>query len=378
MMKKILKIMLPVLILQIIIAVPLFASEFVNIPDAALLKRINLELRRSDKPLTKVTKSDMEKLVSIDIANLPGEPLVKSLEGLQYAINLETINCSDSHAISDLTPISRLPKLKGFDLDSNIKSPLKDLSPLLNLPSLNEFDYMDISNSMVTDISIISKMPSLEVLHISSCQIKDFTPIKNSKSITELWADNCNIKDVTPFVDITFLSLKNNNISDITPFINHNEQKQYGYGYINLSNNNISEQQFKYFPKTTMESIINNQRTSNILASELDVNGTKKVLPTIIVSNTTLIPIRQLCDMLEVNTSWNKEKQQIIIKDNNSNEVILKVNSKNISINGQNKTINIAPKVLDGITYLPARVIAESLGYNVKYDSIKDIIYINK
>ena len=81
-------------------------SQVVQIPDEYLRKAIQKELKLSGQ----ITVGDMRKLVSLNLSQ------VESLEGLQYAINLKSLDIQYNE-IRDLSPLKNLRKLT--DLKAN-------------------------------------------------------------------------------------------------------------------------------------------------------------------------------------------------------------------------------------------------------------------
>lgn len=90
-----------------------------------------------------------------DIENLTGDlncsnRNITSLEGLQYATNLITVNFN-SNKVSDVTPLSNLTNLFEVRLSDNN---ISDVTPLSNVVA--DFFYLDISDNKVFDISSLS------------------------------------------------------------------------------------------------------------------------------------------------------------------------------------------------------------------------------
>lgn len=64
-------------------------------------------------------------------------------------------------------------------------------------------------------------------------------------------------------------------------------------------------------------------------------------------------------------------------RNKGSKKVILKVDSKNATVNGEGKTLDVPATVADGRTMLPARFISESLGCQVLWNSETDTVQIS-
>lgn len=57
----------------------------------------------------------------------------------------------------------------------------------------------------------------------------------------------------------------------------------------------------------------------------------------------------------------------VISKDTNS--VTMTIGSKTVTYNGETETVPAAPKVIKGVTYVPAQVLARGLGASLEFDS---------
>lgn len=62
--------------------------------------------------------------------------------------------------------------------------------------------------------------------------------------------------------------------------------------------------------------------------------------------------------------------------DNSKNQIILTIGKKDASVFGKIKTNDVAPKIINDRTMLPARFVAESLGAVVEWDGDKQLVTI--
>ncbi len=63
-------------------------------------------------------------------------------------------------------------------------------------------------------------------------------------------------------------------------------------------------------------------------------------------------------------------------KDNSINQIILTIGEKEAQVFGQIKTNDVAPKIVNDRTMLPARFVAENLGADVSWDGDKELVTI--
>lgn len=110
--------------------------------------------------------------------------------------------------------------------------------------------------------------------------------------------------------------------------------------------------------------------------------------------NRTYVPVRYLANALGIsanNITWNEVDGTVTLTDsagNNSIEISLNVNSRNLTTVTQNEdsnslramarteTMDVAPLLINGRVYLPARYVAEALGYTVTWDPAAQTVCI--
>ncbi len=109
------------------------------------------------------------------------------------------------------------------------------------------------------------------------------------------------------------------------------------------------------------------------------VNGQKLAFDVepFIESSRTLVPIRRIFEALGATVSWNEQTQTATVLKENEN-ISFTINNKIAVINGVNKEMDVAAKIVDGgRTVVPLRFLSEALGYNVEWDGITQTIQIN-
>lgn len=129
-----------------LIATPAYAAPVEGI-DPNLQACINETLGR-DANAT-IQTEDIESLTNDLVCSNRG---ITSLEGLQSATNLITVNLNDNN-ISDVSPLSNLTNLYEVRLSNNS---ISDISPLSGIAA--DLFYLDISANQVFDISPLSQI----------------------------------------------------------------------------------------------------------------------------------------------------------------------------------------------------------------------------
>lgn len=109
------------------------------------------------------------------------------------------------------------------------------------------------------------------------------------------------------------------------------------------------------------------------------LNGTQIQLepPAVLVNGATLVPMKVLFVALDpsVNTEWNTKEQSVTAKwDNNTLRLV--IGEKQANLNGNKIDIPVPPQLIDGSTYVPLKVVAESFGAKVEWDGTNQRVLI--
>ena len=117
-------------------------SSPVKFEDENLKKGIELKLNISDP--------NQDDLLKLRRLNLTGEE-IRSLEGLQYAVNIETLGLTVNQ-IKNIAPLSKLIKLKALSISDNA---IRDIS---HLSSLSNLEILSLDDNNISDISSLSNL----------------------------------------------------------------------------------------------------------------------------------------------------------------------------------------------------------------------------
>ena len=108
------------------------------------------------------------------------------------------------------------------------------------------------------------------------------------------------------------------------------------------------------------------------------VNSVKMDAAPMISNDRTFVPVRFLGNALGVddnNIVWDNSSRTAILKG--KNELKLTIGRKAITVNSQEKAIDVAPMIVDpGRTMLPARYVAEGLGFTVDWDDQNRLVVV--
>ena len=106
--------------------------------------------------------------------------------------------------------------------------------------------------------------------------------------------------------------------------------------------------------------------------------GVKMDVVPFIKSGRTYVPVRYLSNALGVtdeNIGWDEKKKLVTLEQPGFPLVELTIGSKTIKSDGQARQMeDAAPMIRDKRTFLPARFVAEALGYQVDWDSVNQVV----
>ena len=231
----------------------------IEIEDKVLLNELNLLLNKKEDN-TDILRSELESLEVLKIDNSK----LKSLKGLEYAINLKELTIRNS-SLTNFDIISNFKYLIKLDLmDNNIES-------IDFLNNLEDLEYLNLQGNNIKSInSINGRLTLLKELNISYNNLYSIE-LNSLNNLTKLDASNNHISRVVGMEDIKSLeelNLNNNNIGDISLLMNLE----------NLTKLSV-ENQVIYLPVLKYS-----QRTFNIENTVMNIDSSL-VEPTLIYGN---------------------------------------------------------------------------------------------
>jgi len=110
-------------------------------------------------------------------------------------------------------------------------------------------------------------------------------------------------------------------------------------------------------------------------SKEIEVNGMTRTLDAapFIKDGRTLLPIRALIETLGGTVQWNAQTKTVTVALG-SRTVALTVGSTKAVVNGSPVTLDVAPMIVKGRTFLPLRAVAENLGLDLAWDAASQTI----
>jgi hypothetical protein len=128
--------------------------------------------------------------------------------------------------------------------------------------------------------------------------------------------------------------------------------KTYNVEYVPVSQSSI-----------TISLQINNPYiTVNGISKKIDSQSSKPIIE----DSRTLLPIRALIESLGGTIQWDASDRKVTISLN-GHSIVLWIGKTTTLVDGSNATLDVAPEIINGRTYLPLRFISENLGASVDW-----------
>ncbi|GMK44219.1 hypothetical protein PghCCS26_13460 [Paenibacillus glycanilyticus] len=329
-----------------------------------------------------LTKEDLESLTDVYLSGKG----IKSLQGLEYAVNLTTLDLSGNQ-IEDIKPLRKLTKMTDLSLASN---QINDLSPLAGLVNLNKlsinFDKitdlkplaglvnlwrLDASNNNIKELAPLSKLTNLITLDLSSNQIYDLEPLRNLQRLGYLYLNNNRVWDLEPIQQRNFFPYY-----DTGAFI---EPLALQNNYLDLSKGSKT---YKLFVKLAGNELPGGQRKTQrlVIGSTTAYVGESAYRITaapFIQTGRTYVPIRFISEKLGATVKWNQSTKEVTIQKDGKT-IRWTVGNRQVKVN-QQTVMQDAPLLLkNGSAFVPVRFVAEQLNTSVEYMGSKHMVVIFK
>jgi hypothetical protein len=117
---------------------------------------------------------------------------VKSIAGLEHAVNITSLTIDGVNQITDLSPLSGLDKL----------------------------EFLHVRNDFVSDLSFLAKLTKLTILWIECAQVTDLTPLEHFPELQRLFIDDTSVSDLSPLSTLNkleWIRLHNTKVDDLRP-----------------------------------------------------------------------------------------------------------------------------------------------------------------
>lgn len=97
--------------------------------------------------------------------------------------------------------------------------------------------------------------------------------------------------------------------------------------------------------------------------------------PPVLVSGRTLVPMRVIFEALGADVSWNETNRTVTGRKADTT-VVLTIDRREATVNGRTVTLDQAPRIQIGRTFVPLRFIAEALGADVSWNEAERAVVV--
>lgn len=86
----------------------------------------------------------------------------------------------------------------------------------------------------------------------------------------------------------------------------------------------------------------------------------------LLIAQTNVVPLRDIAEAMKATLSWDQQAGRVeVIRG--EYKLTLQIGSKTVYYGETADTVQVAPKVINGVTYVPLQVVARGLGAQVEY-----------
>lgn len=119
--------------------------------------------------------------------------------------------------------------------------------------------------------------------------------------------------------------------------------------------------------------------TESVKDIKIEINGKNVVsdVAPFIDNDRTLVPIRVISENLGYSVNWDNQTRKVTVK-NNDKSIELTIGRKDVNVNGNKSSIDVAPMIKNERTFVPLRFISESFDNDVNWDNNTRTVRINK
>lgn len=100
----------------------------------------------------------------------------------------------------------------------------------------------------------------------------------------------------------------------------------------------------------------------------------KKDLPAMIINGRTLMPLKKTFELFGLQVSWDQKTQTVQALTDIGNAIVLQIGSKQAKVGAKAFTLDVAPQIIDGRTYVPVAFVASAVGHPAVWDATNKIV----
>nr|WP_145404971.1 leucine-rich repeat protein [Paenibacillus xylanexedens] len=326
--------------------------------------------------------TELQSLQWLEIAN----NVITDIAPLATQTKLEQLNIANNH-ISSLDVFTDMPdSLRELNVSNNHISRLKPLSHMTLLRTL------DISGNQIQHLNDISALNGLKELNAESNQIYDLEPLRTFTSLSVLKLSNNRIWDLTPISDLSFTlestepqSIDNISASTSVSLGTQQTAAEPESSGLTVQHNYLDVSSGSYTMSLLNQMNVREQKRTPQGRFQRLIEGSTTAYvgdhaysldaAPFISEGRTYVPLRFVSEHLNARVNWDSSTNEATIVHDDGT-IRWSVGSKQVAV-GDELVMNDAPLLMkDGITYVPIRFISEQLHTTVGYIASSKTILI--
>ena len=111
------------------------------------------------------------------------------------------------------------------------------------------------------------------------------------------------------------------------------------------------------------------------ISVELDANKLEFDAPPVNINDRVLVPVRAIFEAMGATVLWDANSKTVT-STLGETTVVMTIDKASMTVNGEVKTLDVAPTIISERTMVPARAVAESFGATVEWDAPNNTVEI--
>ncbi len=107
----------------------------------------------------------------------------------------------------------------------------------------------------------------------------------------------------------------------------------------------------------------------------VDGNPLETDTPAQVIEGRTMVPLRAIFEAVGADVRWDSTDKSISANKGDTS-IGMKIDSSLFEVNGEEKSLDVPPQIINGRTMVPARAVAESLDCDVEWDNVSKTVII--
>ncbi|MCL2774296.1 MAG: stalk domain-containing protein, partial [Oscillospiraceae bacterium] len=107
---------------------------------------------------------------------------------------------------------------------------------------------------------------------------------------------------------------------------------------------------------------------ASAITLEIDGNIVTPAVAPVVESGTTFVPLKVVFQTLGATVAWSDALKQVTVTTA-AYTVVFTINSKTYTVNGSSKTLDVAPKIIKDSTMIPISAFSGTIGADASYDA---------